>query len=60
MNAVRIQIQDCTEYSVKNKEAIPGEMLAGGHAGHLREPGGQVGERLEHGLQEGDQVHQPG
>ncbi len=42
------------------KEAVPGEVLAGGHAGHLCEPGGQVGEGLEHGLQEGDQVHEPG
>ena len=38
----------------------PGEVLAAGHAGHPRQPRGQVREALEHRLEEGDQVHQPG
>ena len=38
----------------------PGEVLAAGHAGHPRQPRGQVREALEHRLEEGDQIHQPG
>jgi hypothetical protein len=59
-NPNMIEVEIRIGNSAHNTQYLPGEMLAGGHAGHLSEPGGQVGEGLEHGLQEGDQVHEPG